>query len=275
MSSLSLTKPLSVILLALALFQACAALKLCGSPGYPECSRDALEKRSAMFPDINSRIANTAYYNISEGTYCHVSGSNLCVSPQVIAICANHSTVLLNCPTVLGYPSDQGASCVSTDPSYGLTRGLCQIGASNFSGTTNSSNFDAKSSSATNKNTRKSAFPKLSLSYSNIVEKPLVFARDSLDQWACNKTYCNEDYPYLVNTCFNGTQYPVNCNNALRTPFGGATCQNIGYQNQGICVYTNKTRSPLPMLNNSNSSSSFINLNKTSLYRYRNDAFIW
>ncbi|WBW74881.1 Schizosaccharomyces specific protein [Schizosaccharomyces osmophilus] len=264
MTSFSLINPLSAIFLALVLFQACTA---------SEISNDGLKKRSALYPDMNSKIANTPYYNISEGTYCHVSGSNLCVSPQVIAICANHSTVLLNCPTVLGYPSDQGASCIATEPYYGLTRGLCQIGASNSSGTSNSSNFDTKSSSPS-KSSKKSALPKLSLSYSNVVEKPLLFARDSLDQWACNKTYCNEEYPHLVNTCFNGTQYPVNCNNALRTAYGGATCQNIGYENQGICVYTNNSRA-LPKLNASNSSSSFINLNKTSLYRYRNDAFIW
>ncbi|EPY49992.1 hypothetical protein SPOG_03461 [Schizosaccharomyces cryophilus OY26] len=259
MASFSITSPLSAVFLVLVLFQACAAFK-----------PDGLEKRSALY-DMSNKIASTSYYNISEGTFCHVSGSNLCVSPQVIAICANHSTVLLNCPTVLGYPTGQGASCIATEPSYGLTRGLCQIGASNYSGKTNSSNFDTESSS--NKNTKKSAFPKLSLSYSNVVEKPLLFARNSLDEWACNKTYCNEEYPYLVNTCFNGTQYPVNCNSALRTPFGGATCRNVGYQNQGICVYTNDSRAALSKTNLSNDTA--VNLNKTAIYRYRNDAFVW
>ncbi|CAB41659.1 hypothetical protein POMI540_4269 [Schizosaccharomyces pombe] len=266
-------------------FSYVSSIKLCGIPGAPACKRReiSLYKRATdTFPDLSSAIASTSYYNISEGTYCHVSGSNLCVSPDVIAICANHSTVLLNCPTVLGYPKGRGSACVETNSSYGLTRGLCQIGSSNYSTSANSSNFDnanvinvttSVSSGSTSTHSKRSSG--ISLSYTNIVDQPILFTRDSSMDWSCNMTLCNTDYPYLVNTCFNGTQYPVNCNSALRTPFGGATCRNIGYKGQGICVYTNDSRIPVADDHVIVNTTSKINPNITSVFNYRDNAFLW
>ncbi|EEB06704.1 hypothetical protein SJAG_01755 [Schizosaccharomyces japonicus yFS275] len=185
-------------------------------------------------------VKSTAYYNISEGTFCHTNGANLCVSPDVIAICTNHSTVLLNCPTILGYPYGVGSACVETSNTYGLTRGLCVTGSSNFTTKANASNFE----NATTLVTRGSPLKQVSLEFTNVIpSKSVYISRSSLTEWSCNQTLCNSEYPFLVNTCFNGTQYPVNCNSALRTSFGGAECRNVGYRGQGVCVYTNSSRS--------------------------------
>ncbi|GAO46037.1 hypothetical protein SAICODRAFT_149140 [Saitoella complicata NRRL Y-17804] len=204
----------------------------------PSTTTSSSSSASTSSSNSASSSSATINSNLTSGAYCPTNGGNQCAASDVISICANHTQVLLNCNDVLGGLG--AAACVLTSGND-IAVGACQVGASNYSA--------GKSTGPILKSSKGVQAMGLS-KVADTDEDEDDITEDALPGWndpddgaydPCTKTVCSELESYVVLMCFNGTAYPVNCNDALSTSFGGATCINWGESGQGVCEYANAT----------------------------------
>ncbi|BFZ61464.1 hypothetical protein YB2330_002530 [Saitoella coloradoensis] len=204
----------------------------------PASASASASASSIASSNSSSSFSTTSNSNLTSGAYCPANGGNQCATSDVISICANHTQVLLNCNDVLGGLG--AAACVLTSGND-IAMGACQVGASNYTAN--------KSVGTTLKGSKGVQAMGLS-KVADTDEDEDDISEDALPGWndpddgaydSCTKTVCSELESHVVLMCFNGTAYPVNCNDALSTPFGGATCINWGDSGQGVCEYANAT----------------------------------